>query len=145
MKKIILAADHAGYEYKDELIKYLSGKGYTCADLGTNAPDSVDYPTFACKLCDRLLSSKEDECGILICGTGIGMSIAANRHKGIRAALCTSVDMARLCREHNNANVLCLGARTSSLEDIKAMADAYLETEFLGGRHNRRVDMLDSI
>lgn len=143
MSKIALAADHAGYEFKDALASYLREKGYDVIDLGTNSPDSVDYPVYAKKLCSSVLSG-ECEKGILVCGTGIGMSIAANRHKGIRAALCTIPEYARLAREHNNANVLCLGARFVGFDEAVKITDVFLNTEFLGGRHQNRVNQLDT-
>ena len=143
MSKIALAADHAGYEFKDALASYLREKGYDVIDLGTNSSDSVDYPVYAKKLCSSVLSG-ECEKGILVCGTGIGMSIAANRHKGIRAALCTIPEYARLAREHNNANVLCLGARFVGFDEAVKITDVFLNTEFLGGRHQNRVNQLDT-
>ena len=143
MSRIALASDHAGYEFKDALAAYLKEKGYDVIDLGTNSGESVDYPVYAKKLCTSILSG-ECERGILVCGTGIGMSIAANRHKGIRAALCTIPEYAKLAREHNNANVLCLGARFIALEEAKKITDVFLETEFLGGRHQNRVNQLDT-
>jgi ribose 5-phosphate isomerase B len=143
MSKIAVAADHAGYEFKDALASYLREKGYDVIDLGTNSPDSVDYPVYAKKLCSSVLSG-ECEKGILVCGTGIGMSIAANRHKGIRAALCTIPEYARLAREHNNANVLCLGARFVGFDEAVKITDVFLNTEFLGGRHQNRVNQLDT-
>ncbi len=143
MSKIALAADHAGYEFKDALASYLREKGYDVIDLGTNSPDSVDYPVYAKKLCSSVLSG-ECEKGILVCGTGIGMSIAANRYKGIRAALCTIPEYARLAREHNNANVLCLGARFVGFDEAVKITDVFLNTEFLGGRHQNRVNQLDT-
>jgi len=143
MSKIALAADHAGYEFKDALASYLREKGYDVIDLGTNSSDSVDYPVYAKKLCSSILSG-ECEKGILVCGTGIGMSIAANRHKGIRAALCTIPEYARLAREHNNANVLCLGARFVGFDEAVKITDVFLNTEFLGGRHQNRVNQLDT-
>lgn len=142
MKKIALAADHAGYIYKSKLIEHLTEKGFECTDLGTNSADSVNYPDYADKLCDAVLSGKCDA-GILICGTGIGMSIAANRHKGIRAALCSDEESTVLCRQHNNANVLCMGARIISEEKALAITDIFTGTEFLGGRHQTRIEMLD--
>lgn len=143
MSKIALAADHAGYEFKDALASYLREKGYDVIDLGTNSSDSVDYPVYAKKLCSSVLSG-ECEKGILVCGTGIGMSIAANRHKGIRAALCTIPEYARLAREHNNANVLCLGARFVGFDEAVKITDVFLNTKFLGGRHLNRVNQLDT-
>lgn len=142
MKHILFAADHAGWEMKNELISYLSKEGYECTDLGTNSPASVHYPEYADALCEKLIGGGYDA-GILVCGTGIGMSIAANRHKGVRAALCTDEQYATLAREHNDANVLCLGARFITFEKAAKLCDVFLTTDFLGGRHKIRTDMLD--
>ena len=145
MSKIIaIASDHAGPDYKKRLIEYLTAKGYTCLNMGTDTEDSVDYPIYAHKVCEKVLSG-EAALGILICGTGIGMSIAANKHAGIRAGLCADPESAALTRQHNNANVLCMGARTLSFEKVVEITDAFLGAEFLGGRHQRRVDMLENL
>jgi ribose 5-phosphate isomerase B len=145
MSKIIaIASDHAGPDYKKRLIEYLTEKGYTCLNMGTDTEYSVDYPIYADKVCEKILSG-EAELGILICGTGIGMSIAANKHKGIRAGLCGDPESASLTRQHNNANILCMGARIISFEKAVEITDAFLEAEFLGGRHQRRVDMLENL
>lgn len=136
MKKIALAADHAGYELKNHLITYLTEKGYDCVNLGTDTADSVDYPVYANALCEKILSG-ECEKGILVCGTGIGMSIAANRHKGIRAALCYEEKCVELTRQHNNANVLCLGARIIDEKTAENLVDTFFSTDFLGGRHEK--------
>jgi ribose 5-phosphate isomerase B len=145
MSKIIaIASDHAGPDYKARLIEYLTGKGYTCLNMGTDTDASVDYPIYADKVCQKITSG-EAELGILICGTGIGMSIAANKHKGIRAGLCGDPESASLTRQHNNANILCMGARIISFEKAVEITDAFLESEFLGGRHQRRVDMLEAL
>ena len=144
MAKILaIACDHAGVTYKKDLIAYLTGKGYTCINLGTDTEESVDYPIYADAVCKKVTSGEAD-LGILICGTGIGMSIAANKHKGIRAGLCGDPDSAALTRQHNNANVLCMGARILSFEKTVEITDAFLGAEFLGGRHQRRVDMLEN-
>ena len=140
--KLAIACDHAGVDYKKRLIDYLEAKGYECVNLGTDTEDSVDYPVYADAVC-RKITDGECELGILICGTGIGMSIAANKHKGIRAGLCGDPASAALTRQHNNANVLCLGARVHEFEKIVEITDAFLGAEFLGGRHQRRVDMLE--
>lgn len=145
MSKIIaIAADHAGPDYKKRLIEHLTAKGYTCLNMGTDTEESVDYPIYADKVCQKVLSG-EAELGILICGTGIGMSIAANKHKGIRAGLCADPDSAALTRQHNNANVLCMGARILSFEKVVEITEAFLGAEFMGGRHQRRVDMLETL
>jgi len=145
--KIAVASDHAGFEgpeplYKPAIVAHLSALGHEVVDCGPATPDPVDYPDMAERVCRALLSGGAD-LGILLCGTGIGMSIAANRHPGIRAAVCTTEDMARLSREHNNANILCLGRRTLPLEQCLALADLWLATPFSEGeRHRRRVDKL---
>ncbi|MDD5789297.1 MAG: ribose 5-phosphate isomerase B [Spirochaetia bacterium] len=141
-KTIAIGADHAGYLYKARLIEHLKSKGFEVVNVGTDAADSVDYPVFADKVCDCVASGKA-AFGILICGTGIGMSMASNKHKGIRAALCTDLVMAEYTRLHNNANVLCLGARIIACEMAEMIADKFLETEFEGGRHQRRIDLFD--
>jgi ribose 5-phosphate isomerase B len=144
MAKILaIASDHAGVQYKKDLIDYLCKKGYSCINLGTDTEDSVDYPLYADAVC-RKVTDGEADLGILICGTGIGMSIAANKHKGIRAGLCGDPDSASLTRQHNNANVLCMGARIISFEKAVEITEAFLGAEFLGGRHQRRVDMLEN-
>lgn len=141
--KLAIASDHAGVDYKKRLIEHLEKQGYDCINLGTDTEESVDYPVYADRVCGKITSG-ECELGILICGTGIGMSIAANKHRGIRAALCSDTESAALTRQHNDANVLCLGARILPFEKAVQVTDAFLNTEFLGGRHQRRVDMLES-
>lgn len=141
-KTIAIGADHAGYLYKARLIEHLKAKGFDVINAGTDTGDSVDYPVFADKVCEAVTSGKAFT-GILICGTGIGMSMAANKHKGIRAALCTDLVMAEFTRRHNNANVLCMGARVIAYEMAEMIADKYLETEYEGGRHQKRIDMFD--
>ena len=140
---IAVGSDHAGYEgdtpYKPELIRFVESLGHTTVDCGTSGPESVDYPDFANAVATAILENRA-ACGILRCGTGIGMSIAANRHNGIRAAACATVDMARLSREHNDANILCLGRRILSLEACRELIEVWLDTPFRGGeRHCRRV------
>ena len=141
--KLAIASDHAGVDYKKRLIEHLEKQGYDCINLGTDTEESVDYPVYADRVCGKIPSG-ECALGILICGTGIGMSIAANKHKGIRAALCSDTESAALTRQHNDANVLCLGARILPFEKAVQITDAFLNAEFLGGRHQRRVDMLES-
>lgn len=141
--KLAIASDHAGVDYKKRLIEHLEKKGYDCINLGTDTEESVDYPVYADRVCGKITSG-ECTLGILICGTGIGMSIAANKHKGIRAALCSDTESAALTRQHNDANVLCLGARILPFEKAVQITDAFLDASFLGGRHQRRVDMLES-
>ena len=142
MKKIAIASDHGGYEYKTELIPYLEQKGYTVLDFGTNSNNSCDYPIYASKVCDEILNGY-CELGILICGTGIGMSIAANRHKGIRASVVSDTFSAKMTRMHNNSNVLCLGARVLGIGLAKEIVDTWLEAEYIGSYHEKRVKMLD--
>jgi ribose 5-phosphate isomerase B len=141
MQTIHLASDHAGFALKSHLVQYLESKGFAVADEGTHSTESCDYPVLAHKLCAAV--EKEQGLGILICGTGIGVSIAANRHPGIRAALCATELQARLSRQHNNANVLCLGARIIGVELAQAIVEAFLEGTFEGGRHQRRIDMIN--
>ncbi|MEH6631882.1 MAG: ribose 5-phosphate isomerase B [Halopseudomonas aestusnigri] len=140
-KTIVLAADHAGYELKDLLKEDVIALGYDVLDLGTNSPDRVDYPDFGAALA-KAIQSGEADTGILVCGSGIGISIAANRHTGIRAALCHDETLARLAREHNDANVLVLGSRTTGIEVAKASLNTFLNTEFAGGRHIGRIEKL---
>ncbi len=138
---IAIASDHAGVETKDALKEDIVAAGLRVTDLGTHGPDSVDYPDFADALTEEIGAGRADR-GILVCGTGIGMSIAANRKPFIRAALCHSATEARLAREHNNANVFVVGARTMSIEIVRECLKAFLETAFEGGRHQRRVDKM---
>ena len=142
--KLIIGADHGGFELKEIITAHLESKGFEIDDVGCFDSNSVDYPDIALKLCNKLLA-KEGEFGILICGTGIGMSMAANKIKGIRAALCTDEFCARATRAHNNANVLCLGGRVVGPELAKSIVDAFLGGSFEGGRHQIRVDKLAEI
>lgn len=142
--KLIIGADHGGFELKKEIISYLSKKGYELEDVGCYDINSVDYPDIAVKLCKKVLA-KEGEFGILICGTGIGISISANKIPGIRAALCTDEFCARATRAHNDANVLCLGGRVVGPELAKSICDAFLDGSFEGGRHSVRVEKISEI
>ena len=140
IKKIYIASDHAGYPLKKLIIKeFLSKKRINFQDLGTNSEKSVDYPNFAKKLCKNINKSSM---GILICGSGIGVSISANRHKHVRASLCHNVNSARMTRKHNDSNVICLQGRPFVKKRIFAMLNAYFDTEFDEGRHTRRVKQL---
>lgn len=139
---IALAADHGGVELKKYIREYLREEGYKLADLGTNSDESVDYPIYG-KLCAEAVAGGKAQLGIVFCGSGIGISIAANRVKGARCALCTSVEMAKLSKQHNNANMLSLGGRLTSPELAKEIVKAWLSEEFQGGRHQRRIDLLD--
>ena len=139
--RIALAADHAGYVLKDELAAWLREQGHDVTDLGTNGPQSVDYPLFGRKLADAVASGRAER-GIAVCGTGIGISIAVNREPGCRCARVDDPLSAQLAREHNDANVLALGARLIGGEMAKACVSLFLGTEFAGGRHQPRVDQL---
>ena len=141
MKKIAIACDHAALDLKAELIKHLTENGIECKDYGTYTPDSCNYPDYAEKVCNAIKAG-EQELGILVCGTGIGMSMAANKCKGIRAACCTDTFSARFTRLHNDANVLCMGARVVGAGLACDIADIFINTEFEGGRHQKRVDMV---
>ncbi len=141
LNQVAVASDHAGYQLKTALIQYLEENGYEPVDLGTDSTDSVDYPDFGEKLAKGIINGSWER-GALVCGTGIGMSIAANRHKGVRAALCHDAVSARLSREHNDANVIVLGARTINEQTAKECLGTFLTTSFEGGRHERRVSKL---
>ena len=144
---ILLASDHAGTDLKADIGRRLAERGCTVRDLGPEDGQSVDYPDMANRLVQALLADEAEfgsgaAFGILICGTGIGIGIAANRHHQIRAATCHDVTTARLARAHNDANILCLGARVIGLQVALDCVDAFLETPFAGGRHQRRIDKL---
>ena len=139
---VCIASDHAGFALKTALCRHLDGKGWKVEDMGTRSEDSCDYPVFAAALCREVLA--RNLAGILVCGSGIGMAMAANRHRGIRAALCTHESQALSARAHNNANVLCFGARLTAPALACLMADAFLAGEFEGGRHQRRIELLES-
>ena len=141
MNKIVIGCDHGGLELKNEIIKHLNTKGIETCDVGTYTSESCNYPDYAKALCKKIQSG-EFERGILVCGTGIGMSIAANKHKGIRAACCSDTFSARMTRMHNDANVLCMGARVIGSCLAIDILDAFLGAEFEGGRHKTRVDMM---
>ena len=141
MTTLVIASDHAGFELKAVIKLGLEKNGHKAIDLGPNEASSVDYPDMADKLAGALLDGLADK-GVLICGTGIGIGIAANRHRHVRAALCHDVTTARLAREHNDANVLCLGARVIGAEVALDSVETFLGTPFEGGRHQRRVDKL---
>jgi len=138
---IYIASDHAGFILKEYLRLWLEEKGWKVEDLGPDSCDSTDYPEYAHKLCKSVLATGHK--GILICGSGIGMSMAANRHKGIRAALCTHEFHAVVCRQHNNANVLCLGERVTAPGLAAVLVELFLSTEFEGGRHQHRVEKIE--
>ena len=138
---IVIGSDHAGFPLKEVLAAYLKEMGLKVVDVGTNGPESVDYPDYGVAIANAIKDGKASR-GIAICGTGIGISIAVNRHDWIRAALCHDMTSARFCREHNDANVLVLGARMIGEEVAKDCVKSFLETDFEGGRHQRRVDKL---
>jgi ribose 5-phosphate isomerase B len=137
-KKIAIGSDHAGFELKEQIKKSLESEGYAITDFGTNSSDSVDYPLIA-KALATSVATKNPNKGILICGTGIGMSIAANKVKGIIAANCFDAETARLARLHNNSNILTLGGRILNFDAAKEIVKIWLETDFEGGRHQRRI------
>ncbi len=139
--RIAIGSDHAGFELKRELVGYLTEQGYTVDDMGTDGLASCDYPDFARAVAEAVASGRCQR-GILVCGTGIGMSIAANKVPGVRAALCAEPYSARMAREHNDANVLCLGARVVGPGLALETVAAFLSGEFAGGRHARRVDKI---
>ena len=141
MKKIAIGGDHAGYEYKAKLVEKLEALGYEVKDFGPFSSTSVDYPDYVHPLCSAI-ESGEFEQGIVICGSGNGVAITANKHQGIRAALCWNEDLAALARQHNNANVLALPARFISYELAEKLAEIFLTTDFEGGRHQNRVSKI---
>ena len=140
MEKLAIASDHGGYTLKEEIKSRFSDR-YDFVDLGTTSSESVDYPEYGKKLAETIQNG-EHERGIIICGSGIGISIAANRYPKVRAALCTSVEMAQLSRQHNDANVLALGERITDKDLALEIVETFLNTEFEGGRHARRVEQL---
>lgn len=144
MKKVALAADHGGYGLKTQIKDYLQSKGYEILDLGTDSETSVDYPDYGAKAAEAIIN-KEADCAIIMCGSGIGISITANKFKGIRCALCFDSYTARMCRMHNDANIMALGGRITTIERATEMVDIFLTTEFEGGRHSRRVDKIDQL
>ncbi len=142
--KVAIASDHGGFILKEYLLNHYKKQNVILEDLGTYSEESCDYPLIADTLC-RYVLNKQCDLGILICGTGIGISIAANRHKGIRAALLYDNEVAHLAREHNNANVVVFGGRTQKKEDVVRYLDTFLDASFEGGRHQRRIDELDKV
>ena len=144
LTKIVIGCDHAAYELKLKVIAHLKEQNIEVEDVGTYSNASCDYPDFADALCKKITSG-EHERGILICGTGIGMSMAANKHKGIRAACCSDTFSARLTREHNDANVLCFGARVVGEGLAYDLCDLFVSTDYEGGKHARRVAMVDAL
>ena len=143
-KTITVGCDHAGLNLKKIVIAHLEERGFEVLDVGTHSTDSCDYPQIAHELCKNIQDGKT-ELGILVCGTGIGMSMAANKHRGIRAAACSDTFSARLTRVHNDANVLCFGERVVGMGLALDLVDAFVDAEFEGGKHQRRVDMITQI
>jgi ribose 5-phosphate isomerase B len=139
-----MASDHAGFEMKEEIKKALTDDGHSIEDCGCYNTESCDYPDFAHKACKAILNNKAER-GILICGTGLGMSYTANRYKGIRAALCMDAEMAEMARAHNDANILVLGARLIDIKTAKDILRVWMETPFDGGRHIRRIEKIDEL
>lgn len=140
--KIGLASDHAGYEMKQFLVGMLEGMGYEVVDFGTSSTQSVDYPDYAHPLANAVASGKV-EAGIAMCGTGNGINMAVNRHKGVRGALCWTAEISRLSRQHNNANVCCLPARFISTIEAAAIVETFLATPFEDGRHQKRIEKIE--
>lgn len=143
-RKIVIACDHAGNEVKAAIIAHLRKEGYEVTDFGCDGTSSVNYPDYAHLVC-AAIQNKEAPLGILVCGTGIGMSMAANKHRGIRAALCENPFSAEMTRRHNDANVLCLGARVLSVKTAISLVDIFVSTPYEGGRHDARVAMLNAL
>lgn len=141
---IAIGTDHGGYDLKESLLKYLKSKGYELIDCGTDSDESVDYPDYGLKVAEKIISNKA-ELGVLICTTGIGQSIVANKIPGIRAALCLNVDQAEHSRKHNDANVIVFGAKYTKEKEAKKIIDIWLDTAFEGGRHKIRVDKIKEI
>ncbi len=142
--KIAVACDHGGLNLKNAVKEYLEKQNYEVLDLGTNSPESVDYPVYG-KACAEAVAEGRADKGIVCCGTGIGISIAANKVKGIRCGLCTNVEMAEMTKKHNDANMIALGGRIISEDLAISITKTWLETEFEGGRHARRVEMLNEM
>lgn len=142
--KVAVGCDHGGFSLKNEVIKHLESKGFECKDFGTYSEDSCDYPDISIKVAESVVS-KECELGVLVCGTGIGISIAANKVPGIRAALCGDTFSAKATRQHNNANILALGQRVTGTGLALEIVDAFFSSEFEGGRHENRISKISAI
>ena len=138
---VAIGCDHAGYDYKEAIISFLDGKNVTWKDFGTHSADSVDYPDFAHPVANEV-ESKKAAFGILVCGSGNGVAITANKHQHIRAAICWGEELAELARKHNNANIICIPARFVREELVEKMLDIFIHTEFEGGRHENRVNKI---
>jgi ribose 5-phosphate isomerase B len=142
--KIVLGCDHAGYDLKEAVAAHLRALGHEVQDVGTHGREAVDYPEYAVEVARRVAGTEADR-GVLICGSGIGMSMVANRIAGVRAAMVSDPEAARMSRRHNDSNILCLGARFLSPEQAVAVLDVWLEEAFEGGRHQRRLDLIDRL
>ncbi len=142
--KVVVGADHAGFELKEKVKNYLKQKGIEVEDVGTSSKESVDYPDYAFKVAEKV-SEKKVDFGVLVCKSGIGMSIAANKYKNVRAAVCFTPEMAKLARSHNDANVLSLSGEFTKEEEVYKIIDTWLATDFEGGRHERRVGKINDI
>lgn len=142
--KIVIGSDHGGFKLKEHLIAYLTAKAIEVEDCGTYSEESVDYPEYAEKVANKVVAKEADK-GILVCGTGIGIGIAANKIKGIRAVMCSDVFSARMSREHNDANIISLGGRVIGVGLAEMLVDTFLNTPFEGGRHQRRVDKITAL
>lgn len=142
--KIAIASDHTGIELKSEIIKYLKELGHTVDDFGTNSKESIDYPIYGKKVAQEVAKEKYDG-GVLICGTGIGISLAANKVKGIRAAVCSEPYSAKLSKQHNNSNIIAFGARVVGVDLAKMIVKEWIEAKFDGGRHAKRVELISKI
>jgi ribose 5-phosphate isomerase B len=139
--KIAIGSDHAGFEYKEALVKWLSKNGYDLKDFGTYSAESTDYPDFAHPVANAV-ETGEFDLGVLVCGSANGVAITANKHQGIRAAICWNEELASLARQHNNANIVCLPARFVSYDVAEKIVDRFFHTNFEGGRHAKRVDKI---
>ena len=144
-RKIYIGADSAGFLLKEEMKKHIIDLGYDVTDFGTDSEASCHYPIFASKVCEAVQAEPDTSYGILICGTGIGMSMCANKYNGVRAAVCSDTFSAKMTRIHNNSNMLALGARVIGVELAKEIVNAWLDAEFEGGRHQVRIDMITAL
>jgi len=140
--KIAIGGDHAGFQYKEKLVEYLKELGHTLEDFGSGTEESVDYPDYVHPLASSI-ASEDNDLGILICGSGNGVAMTANKHENVRAALCWNTELATLARQHNNANIICLPARFIAYEYAESLVDVFIKTDFEGGRHQRRVGKIN--
>ncbi len=142
--KIAIGNDHVAVEMKNEIVEYLKGKGIEVIDCGTNSTERCDYPLYGKAVAEKV-AGHEVDCGVLICGTGVGISIAANKVKGIRACVCSEPYSAKLSKQHNNTNIIAFGSRVIGIETAKMILDEWLAAEYEGGRHQKRIDMIHEI